>query len=89
MKNGVPSGVATKIRAEGVFVRGSALSIKFIPGDETRFAPVVSKRQGNAVQRNRVKRVVRHLFAEVADSVPDGSYLLYIHNNGGCVLWFV
>ncbi len=53
------------------------LSVRYIPRDEYRYAPVVSKKQGNAVKRNRVKRVIRRIMSINRDRFPKGYYLIY------------
>lgn len=47
-----------------------------------RLGIVVTKKIGNAVQRNRIKRVCRELFREWPDLVPDGIDLVVIARSG-------
>ena len=46
------------------------------PGDPPRVAYAVGKRVGGAVQRNRLRRRLRAIVAEVASGVPPGAYLV-------------
>jgi ribonuclease P protein component len=59
--------------------RAGTLSLKFRPGEGHRYSVVVAKRYGNAVRRNRVKRVVRELMREKLGIVPAGNYLIYMN----------
>ena len=45
---------------------------------ETRFGITVTRKIGNAVTRNRVKRVVREGFRQVADAFPPGLDLVIV-----------
>ena len=61
----------------GTRYSAGVLSVRYIPRDEYRYAPVVSKKQGNAVKRNRVKRVIRGIMSINRDRFPNGYYLIY------------
>ena len=59
--------VFAAIRAEGQHVRSSDLRLRFLPGDgstQPKVAYAISKKVGNAVVRNRVRRRLRALFSE-------------------------
>jgi ribonuclease P protein component len=45
---------------------------------DTRFGITVTRKIGNAVTRNRVKRVVREGFRQVAESFPSGFDLVIV-----------
>ena len=82
MRSGVTTPEAGAIRRTGTTVRGSAISIRHLASDEYRYTPVISRRQGSSVARNRVKRVVRELMRLAADRFPTGLYFIYL--NGPC-----
>ena len=46
------------------------------PGAEARVAYAVGKRVGGAVQRNRLRRRLRAIVAEVATGMAPGAYLV-------------
>ncbi len=48
----------------------------FKNSSDCKVAFVASKKVGNAVQRNRAKRLMRALFIEKIDSIQGGSYVL-------------
>ena len=72
------------LRARGIRVRRGPLALTFLEEAEesggTRVAYAITKRVGGAVERNRLRRRLRALFAALADeepgSVPDGVLLV-------------
>ena len=46
------------------------------PGSRPRVAYAVGKRVGGAVERNRLRRRLRAIVAEVATGMPPGAYLV-------------
>jgi ribonuclease P protein component len=70
---------AGAVRESGLSLRHGNIHLKYLPGDTYRYSPVVSKRQGIAVRRNRVKRLVREIFRKGAGKNPGGSYLIFVH----------
>lgn len=52
----------------------------------SRLGIVVTKKVGNAVQRNRIKRVCRECFRTWPDLVPDGIDLVIIARSGAAAL---
>jgi len=77
MHDGVDSSLAKRIAEGGSYAGSRTLNVRYIASDGFRFSVVVSKKQGKAVARNRVKRVVRELIRERRSGFPDGSYLVY------------
>jgi ribonuclease P protein component len=51
-------------------------------GDSARLGVSVSKKVGGAVERNRIKRVVREQFATFADEFPRGTDFVVIARSG-------
>ncbi len=72
------------LRARGIRVRRGPLALTFLEeGEEsggTRVAYAITKRVGGAVERNRLRRRLRAVFADLAGegpgSVPDGVLLV-------------
>jgi ribonuclease P protein component len=60
------------LRARGIRVRRGPLALTFLDDEvgETRVAYAITKRVGGAVERNRLRRRLRAIFAEVAIQVP-------------------
>lgn len=52
------------------------------PGTQARVGFSISKRVGGAVERNRVKRVLRERFAEIAGELPTGADFVVIARPG-------
>jgi ribonuclease P protein component len=70
------------LRADGVRVRRGALAVTFLAeeaGGPTRVAYAIGKRTGGAVVRNRLRRRLRAVIAELAattELVPSGAMLV-------------
>ena len=73
----VTSATAKKITAAAHSVRTPSLTVKYLAGKPLQYSVVVAKKQGNAVQRNRVKRVIREIVKRKKTLFPAGYYLLY------------
>ena len=61
-----------KVKTEGVAARTRGLIISCLPGHRRRLGIVVSRRVGNAVQRNRLKRITREFFRMERKKFPSG-----------------
>jgi len=68
-----------RIKHEGRLLKGSLMLIRLAPGLEgiTRVGYIVSKKNGNAVVRNRIKRMFRAAARE-ASSLPCGYDMVII-----------
>ena len=71
------------LRARGIRVRRGPLALTFLPEEgasDARVAYAITKRVGGAVERNRLRRRLRAVFAELAaespGTVPDGVLLV-------------
>lgn len=78
----VDTKTAGRIRVSGQYMRQGAVSLRYISHDSYRYSPVVSKKQGDAVERNRVKRSIREIMQKGTGRYPDGAYLVFF--NGDC-----
>lgn len=73
----------TRIMNEGRLLKGSMLLIRLAPGLEgiTRIGYAVSKRNGNAVKRNRIKRLFRAA-ARMQGSLPISKDMVLVPRAG-------
>jgi ribonuclease P protein component len=79
-----------RVRREGAFVRGSLVSLGClkIDGTELRAGFVTSRRIGNAVIRNRVRRRLREIFRRHQDHLMPSHYLVTVANPAGAKATF-
>ena len=70
---------AEKINAYVKSVRSLSIGIKYLQGDQYKYTVVISKKQGNSVKRNRIKRIIREIMRNNRSEYPDGFYLIYIN----------
>ena len=73
----VTSSEAKRIAKEGNGKNTPSVRIKSCAAPDYRFSAVVSKKQGAATERNRVKRIIRELMRCKKDIYPPGLYLIY------------
>lgn len=60
------------VKRRGARVRAGAIAVAWLHAERQRLGVVVSRRVGNAVQRNRIKRVIREYFRCNRDLFPMG-----------------
>jgi ribonuclease P protein component len=60
------------VRRDGRSVRSGRLTVAAVPGSKRRLGVVVTRRTGNAVTRNRLKRVIREYFRNNGEAFPKG-----------------
>ena len=77
MHYGVKTSEVKKINTEGSSERAASIRVRYLENNEYRFSVVVSKKQGKAAERNRVKRVIRELMRGKKEIHPQGLYLIY------------
>ncbi|MBT3181507.1 MAG: ribonuclease P protein component [Deltaproteobacteria bacterium] len=61
-----------KVKTDGVSARTRVLVVSCLPGRTRRLGIVVSRKVGNAVQRNRLKRITREFFRIKRKTFPSG-----------------
>lgn len=64
------------MKKEGVRTATKKLSVAYILGDTRRLGLVVAGSVGNAVERNRIKRVVREHFRINKERYPNGDIVV-------------
>ncbi|MFC1608271.1 ribonuclease P protein component [Candidatus Latescibacterota bacterium] len=77
MRHGLDTPKVKVILRQGMVFRTRMLSVRYLPKSDYRYAPVISKKQGNAVRRNRVKRIIRDIMFINRDRYPSGYYMVY------------
>jgi len=82
MRYSVDSALAKRIREQGRCERSGMITVWYLTDISYRFSPVVSKKQGSAPERNRVKRIIRELMRAGEGAFPNGSYLIVCY--GAC-----
>jgi ribonuclease P protein component len=69
---------------DGRRLSGESINIFYISADEEKFAVVVPRRIGNAVKRNRMKRVAREIYRKNPEWFQNMKVVFFIKkfNNG-------
>ena len=79
MHFGIKSAKIKKILAHANYIRTPELSIKYLADEHYYYTVVVPKKLGNAVKRNKVKRVIREIMRRNSDINPNGYYIIYFN----------
>jgi len=60
-------------------IRTSTVGLKFLTDDQYKYTVVISKKQGNAVKRNRIRRVISEIMRCNQNKYPNGSYVIFVN----------
>lgn len=84
MKNILPRDEIIKKKKEmrkvlnSLFYKNDVVSVYFLPDKERKVAFLVSKKVGKAVERNRVKRLLREIYRLDKHNLPSGKYIFSV-----------
>ena len=76
-----------RVRSDGESYGGKHLVLAVLPDPEVptfKVGFVVPRRVGKAVERNRVKRRLRHIFATTAHRLKPQNYVVTVARKGSC-----
>ncbi|WP_083916934.1 ribonuclease P protein component [Coprothermobacter platensis] len=66
----------SKVYGEGSVLRSDVVVVYYLRMTQKRVAVVVSKRFGNAVKRNRIRRLLLEAWSQNRATLPDGYYII-------------
>lgn len=72
-----------EVKRRGKSVRAGAFLISFLPRGEKRIGIVTPRKAGTAVNRNRIRRVVRELFRTAKEIFPNGDCVVVALEGAG------
>ena len=68
-----------RVRDLGARSGAGRISVAAVPGTDRRLGVIVSRQVGGAVQRNRIKRVIREMFRCNQEEFPCGDCVVVAH----------
>lgn len=72
-----------KIRRSGVRARGRFVTLSFLSGNLKKLGLIATKKSGDAVSRNRLKRVARDFFRLNKEEFPRGEIVVIFGSDSG------
>jgi ribonuclease P protein component len=79
----VSSGDFVKAKRRGRRIRGKLITLSYVAGGLKRIGIVASRKSGNAVERNRIKRTIREFFRNNKGAFPDGDCIFILSEGLG------
>ena len=73
------------VRKAGIYVRTSALRLAARPSDKRKLGIITSRKVGTAVQRNRIRRVVREHFRLYPKKYPQADCVIIAFSSASSV----
>ncbi|MFH1874633.1 MAG: ribonuclease P protein component [Pseudomonadota bacterium] len=70
----------TQVKNNGIKVGGESIFLSFLPGPRKRLGVIVSKKVGNAVIRNKIKRIMRDFFRVNRQDFLSGDFVFVAKN---------
>ena len=61
------------------YIRTSTVGLKFLTDDQYKYTVAISKKQGNAVKRNRIRRVIKEIMRCNQNKYLKGSYVIFVN----------
>jgi ribonuclease P protein component len=74
-----------KVKEGGVRSRSGKVTAAYRQGPCARLGLVVTRRTGNSVQRNKIKRIAREFFRREREKFPAGDFVLIFAPSAGAL----